>query len=97
MEELIGKPDWIGLAKKLGWEETEDWDKSEETLFEILDGWQYIGPSHGGMDLFRLRAGSINNEGSKPGFIDPHHRYNRYVEVAPIIYITPDTEINGEQ
>lgn len=89
MDKLIGKLNWIGLAKKLGWKETEDWNESEETLHEILAGWQYIGPSDTGKDLFRLRAGSIKNKGSK---IDPHHRYNRYIEVKREWHITPDNE-----
>jgi len=82
MEELICKPDWRSLAKKLGWVESSDWNKSEETLLKILAGWQYMGPSHTGLDLFRLRGSEI----------DPHHRY---VEVATICHITPDIEIEG--
>ena len=93
MNELIGKLNWRGLAKKLGWVESSDWNESEETLLKILAGWQYIGPSHGGLDLFRLRAGSIKNDGSK---IDPHHRYNRYVEVERERHITPDNELTRE-
>lgn len=80
MDESVGQLNWQGLAGKIGWNGTED------TLHEILAGWQYIGPSDTGLDLFRLRA----------GLMKPEDRRNRYIEVERIYRITPDVDVTEE-